>query len=64
MTAIRQTATPSNEQFEILKLHSQAITAALLNPGAEAQKVARALRKAVDVAQLRAESIGADGRPG
>lgn len=49
-------ASPTRRQFEILRLHSQAITAALLDRRTEAATLARALENVVAVTRTRAGS--------
>lgn len=58
MDTIKTSADPKPKQFEILKLHSQAVTAALLDRSAEASKLAKALETVVEDAEHRASANG------
>lgn len=58
MEVIKASADPKPKQFEILKLHSQAVTAALLDRTAEANELAKALESMVDVTEHSALANG------
>lgn len=56
MEMIKVSVDPKPKQFEILKLHSQAVTAALLDRKAEAKELAKALESVVDVTEHSASA--------